>query len=358
MMLKLDESSIIYIACPANFATGGPELLHQLGAELRGLGFNVFMYYLGFDATCFKSPVHDNYIKYQLEFTTNIDDNLHNYLIIPEASFELAEKFSKINTIIWWLSVDNAYVVFDFINRIYNRCSLLNRIFCKVIKILSKVPILSEIYEIYPRYKVDHLFKLSINSERFSFWAQSFYAVDFLKDQGVNHSIYLSDYLREDFIKRIDRVDYSLKQNIVVYNPKKGIEFTKQIINFANKKIRFVPIVNMSVEEVYNLLACAKVYIDFGNHPGKDRIPREAAILGCCVITGLKGSAKFYEDVPIPEGYKFCDSSGQIPNVIEKISYVFDNYETCCNDFKYYKSCILNEEKVFSDKVRELFLGN
>lgn len=52
----------------------------------------------------------------------------------------------------------------------------------------------------------------------------------------------------------------------------------------------------------------SKVYIDFGNHPGKDRIPREAAISGCIVITGKRGAAAFAEDVCIPETYKFDES--------------------------------------------------
>jgi len=63
----------------------------------------------------------------------------------------------------------------------------------------------------------------------------------------------------------------------------------------------------MPREEVIKLLQKAKVYIDFDYHPRKDRLPREAAILGCCVITRKRGSAKFFEDVPIPDEYKFED---------------------------------------------------
>ena len=51
----------------------------------------------------------------------------------------------------------------------------------------------------------------------------------------------------------------------------------------------------MTPEQVVDLMSESKVYIDFGNHPGKDRIPREAVINGCCVITGVRGSARFKE---------------------------------------------------------------
>ena len=51
----------------------------------------------------------------------------------------------------------------------------------------------------------------------------------------------------------------------------------------------------------------SKVYIDFGNHLGKDRIPREVAS-GCCIITGKTGADKYKEDVYIGEKFKFDEA--------------------------------------------------
>jgi len=60
----------------------------------------------------------------------------------------------------------------------------------------------------------------------------------------------------------------------------------------------------ISPEEVTTLLHRAKIYIDFGPHPGMDRLPREAAIANCIVITNRSGAARYEEDVPIPSIYK------------------------------------------------------
>ena len=49
----------------------------------------------------------------------------------------------------------------------------------------------------------------------------------------------------------------------------------------------------------------AKIYIDFGPHPGMDRFPREAALAGCMIVTNTQGAAEYYADVPIPHKYKF-----------------------------------------------------
>ena len=60
----------------------------------------------------------------------------------------------------------------------------------------------------------------------------------------------------------------------------------------------------MSRAEVRKALCTVKVYADFGSHPGRDRMPREAALCGACVLTNRRGSANFAEDVPLPTLYK------------------------------------------------------
>jgi hypothetical protein len=107
---------------------------------------------------------------------------------------------------------------------------------------------------------------------------------------------------------------------------------------------------------VIKTLQKAKVYIDFGNHPGKDRIPREAAILGCCVITGKRGSAAFFEDVPIPDEYKFEDKEKNIPKIIDKIKDCLENYEKRYEDFDYYREVIKNEPQKFIEDLRKIFI--
>ena len=354
-MLKLDKDSIVYIACSANFATGGPELLHQLGAELRDLGFNIFMYYLRFDSAHLKSPVHDNYNKYDLPFVFEVKDIEKNLLLISETDMNKVYQFKNIQYIIWWLSVDNAYVALDLINSIYDCNSLIKRMFCKFIKGISLLPMLNVLYKLYSEYRISNIIYKTKESTRFKHFAQSFYAINHLNSIGVNNVEYLSDYLVDDFIKQTKEIDLSLKQNIVAYNPKKGLNFTKLIIDYSANSICFVPIVNMTIDQVKKLLLVAKVYIDFGNHPGKDRIPREAAMLGCCVFTGLEGSARFNEDVPISTLYKFPNEVSEVPNIVERIKYVFDNYELCCNDFEKYKSVILDEHKLFKQSVARIF---
>ncbi|HOL22470.1 MAG TPA: hypothetical protein PLQ41_06420, partial [bacterium] len=120
--------------------------------------------------------------------------------------------------------------------------------------------------------------------------------------------------------------------------------------------IKFVPLISMSRMQVIETLKKAKVYIDFGNHPGKDRIPREAAIMGCCVITGKRGSAAYFEDVPIPEKYKFEDKKENIPKIIERIRDCLENYNERYKDFDNYREIIRKEPEKFVEDMKKIFV--
>ena len=145
------------------------------------------------------------------------------------------------------------------------------------------------------------------------------------------------------------------RENIVLYNPKKGLNFTKKIIEKSPSWIKWVPLINMSNDEVYQNLISGKVYIDFGNHPGKDRFPREAAISGCCILTDRKGAAAYQKDVPILEKYKFNDNKKNIPNIVNQIEYCLNNYQEAIKDFDSYRDFIRQEKDIFKKDIIRLF---
>lgn len=350
-MLEVYSTTKIYIACPAAVATGGPELLHQLCANLRGaLGIAAYMYYYPPDVP---DPVHPNYRCYGVPFSRTMDDESQNILVVPEikSGMEILKTVKDIRKVVWFLSIDAYYISRlrrpdFFIQKLFNKCY--RAIFGRNLFNLSEIKI-DEHPVLLKRIQKDPLLKIAD-----AILAQSYYALEFLKTQGYE-PVYLSDYLNEDFLRAYHRVDLSKKENIVTYNPKKGFEFTSKLIK-KSPNIRFVPIVNMSREEVIKTLQKAKVYIDFGNHPGKDRLPREAAILGCCVITGRRGSAAYFEDVPISEEYKFDDREENIPAIIAKIKDCLHNFEEHYKNFDHYREVIRQEPQKFIEDMKKIFV--
>jgi hypothetical protein len=98
-----------------------------------------------------------------------------------------------------------------------------------------------------------------------------------------------------------------------------------------------------------------KVYIDFGTHPGRDKIPREAVINGCCIIVGRRGSARFYEDIPINKEYKFEIEGLDYTKVIKKIHECFKEYKKKIKDFEFYKKEVVKDEKKFEENIKDIF---
>ena len=110
MKIETYPDSVIYIAAPANAATGGPELLHQLAYHLRkDLGLNAYMYYIPNDHP---TPIHPEYIQYDNPFVREIKDDKRNVLIVPEVSnaISILKEYFRVRKCVWWLSVDNFYL--------------------------------------------------------------------------------------------------------------------------------------------------------------------------------------------------------------------------------------------------------
>jgi hypothetical protein len=183
---------------------------------------------------------------------------------------------------------------------------------------------------------------------------QSEYARLFLLAKGISPGkiVDLSDYLHPSFLEPFS---FSKRMNIVIYNPKKGYRITEKIIHF-NPDISFIKLENMTRKEEISLMRKAKVYIDFGNHPGKDRIPREAVSQGCCLITNTQGAAKNSKDIPIPNYLKFDISHLNLSKIRSTILDFFSNYNKEVLLFKDYRSEIFFEKEVFEEQVKKIFV--
>ena len=68
------------------------------------------------------------------------------------------------------------------------------------------------------------------------------------------------------------------------------------------------------------------IYIDFGEHPGKDRIPREAALRNLIVITNRNGAAVNNIDVPIDNMFKIDNNLSQLGKISKLLHDSIQNY--------------------------------
>jgi hypothetical protein len=242
------------------------------------------------------------------DVVSEIIDSPENLIIIPEIWPDVLDQFTNIQKSIWWLSVDNG---------------------------LGSDQKDFHLKLTQPEYLNVHHFY------------QSQYAYWFLLNHGAQYVYPLFDYINRDYITDITHEN---RDNVVLYNPKKGIEITKQLMD-ENPDIKFIPLINMNRDQLRELMLKSKLYIDFGNHPGKDKFPREAATCGCALITSFNGSARFFQDVTIDSKYKF-DSTDGVKELIEDI---FTNFDWHFNNFNLYRKMIGNEVEVFMNQIKNTY---
>ncbi len=318
---------MIYISCPSNHATGGTELLHQLCHAISRSGIRCILWY--FDAKSNIDPTPERFKQYRCNFT--IEKPLMqelDALIVPETLTDLLYEFDKGKKFIWWLSVD-----------FYERTFRTKRYFVR-------------------RYlNGAKFFRFEKDNNLITHIYQSEYARQYLIERQARNIAALSDYISESFNRREDEIFFYKREKVVLYNPKKGMETTKKLIEITkkiDKNIAFIALEGMTPMQMAELMLKASIYIDFGNHPGKDRMPREAAALGCVIITGTKGSAGNNIDVPIPKKYKFEIEGKGLNSAVDLIVEVSRKHEDFHPDFLEYRKIIAKEKMIFERQVKEL----
>lgn len=323
--MNLTENSKVYIMCHAHAYSGGTTLLHQLGARLMADGVDVYMYYWPLEAV---AKVHPGYQKYDLPYTNQLEDSPQNVLIVPETLCGFVPQSLKIQRVLWWLSVDNWWKITKEFLQYYEQ-----QAGAFVTEPLPNV--------------------WALNDSGLVHWVQSEYARRFLLINGVSAKRILpvGDYLDDVFLARNKVVAKEGRQDVVAFNPRKGLDFTRKLIDYA-PDIAWRPVQDMTPEQVEEFLHTAKVYVDFGNHPGKDRIPREAVMAGCCLITGKRGAAANEVDIPIEGDLKFEDTEENIPRIVAKIRELLANYEQEADRYAAYRQKIMQEPAAFRRQVR------
>lgn len=314
----------IYIICPPKKATGGPEALHQLGYILNTQGYNAKMLYTKYK----KNPIHPFYKNYNVPYVTRVNDSPENIIIIPESLTNLIAKYPLAEKKVWWLSLDFYEILMNSRERKKNW--------------LRKI--------IFPYKHTEYRFEAN---KTVTHWYQSQRTKEFLLTKKLDNDIaYLCDYVTELFFENLP--DSFQKEDIITYNPKKGLKKIQKYIKLL-PQYQWVPLTAMTREEIRDTLRKAKLHIDFGYFPGRDKIPREALVSRTCLLTGREGTAAFKEDLGIPERYKLHENEMEDEKIIPLINHLMNNYEAVSLEFYDFRTFVVNEKDNMIENVRKIF---
>ena len=295
----------ILCACPANCATGGPEAIHWLVSGLNKIeGVDARIWYWDVKSD---PPMPEEYKTYGCEYVTDLPAGYTDVIIYPEIWGNHALDHPECTNAIWWLGVDA-----------------------------------------YAAWNTDPGAFLA--DDRIIHIAQSAYAYDFLYLLGVKRLMKLTDTLNADFYEDYEEGE---RGDVVLYNPSKATPFMRELIAECQRQgIEFRPISGMTRAEVIDAMRHSKLYVDFGEFPGRERMPREAALCGCCLITSKIGSADYVED--FTHTYKYDSKPSHIWAIMHKIRYVLDNYDECRKYFDVFRHMLHRDTYSAKHQVEEV----
>ena len=169
-----------------------------------------------------------------------------------------------------------------------------------------------------------------------------------------NPIAYLCDYPTELFFEELPELGDLKKEDIITYNPKKGLD-TIESFKDDLSQYKWVPLTNMTREEIRTVLRKAKLHVDFGYFPGRDKIPREALVSGCCLLTGRDGTSAFNEDLGIPEKYKLHQKEQNPENIKRLIIELMNDYKTAFEEFLPFREFVMTEKNRMIEDARKIF---
>lgn len=299
----------IHVVCPHDEVTGSVESLHQFGRAAATIGYDARIAYGGDPLF---GAVASEFRSYGLRNDQDVADEADVLVLVAHTDVAAAEHLTRAGKLVWWLRLDEAAA--------------------EVNERALAVP------------DAIHL-------------AASEYARRFLAAHGVEATL-VGDYVPRQFIARAESLVPAMKLDTVLYNPDPTDLLTPQLIEASRGVLQWVPVAGLSKDEVAELMAYSKVYVDFGPHAGRTRLPREALAAGCVVVTGSRGAAGNDVDLPLPEGYRFDETDPEVSTpVLNRIALTVMDFAAERPSFVSVRAVVGSDEDAARSQVLSCLAG-
>jgi hypothetical protein len=306
-------------------------------STLRGLGQEAYLSPIPGTAHQDRVKEYDHYDAPERAFV----DATGHALVAPETYTTSLRAATRATRICWWLSIDYSPLFFAQRERIYRDSYTLNDRMLHI-----------------ARGGRGFAYRLAIRRKPWRdmlHLAQSHYAWNFLYDHlDVTPSL-VTDFTPTAELDELPRSPVAERGRRVTYNPKKG-GWVVDELRRRGAPYDFVPIQNMTRTEALRTLCESAVYMDPGNHPGKDRMPREAALAGAITLVSRSGSGANWQDVPIPWEHKIDMTGDVATNAAARLEAVFSDLAGHKARQARYDSFVRGEPERFRREVAAFFV--
>lgn len=320
---------------PRGVRTGGPEALHQLVDGLRRLGH---------DASLVPIPGTENaervseYAEYNAPEVSVAADGPHDAIVFPEIWLEPRQPRGSAKRFCWWLSIDNSKLFAA--DRMWATRRLTRPTHTAKSLIRAKYLEMGNRWLVRPRVR------------RMTHLAQSRYARDFLVERLDAKPTMLSDYILVTAPKRPRRPS---DHQTISFNATKGGVHVSRLRDFLPSTIEWIAIERMSHAEVQGVLERSDIYLDLGHQPGKDRLPREAALLGAVSVIAMAGAGANSFDWPLPRDHKVHVRGDIARNAAQVITNVLTDVPLHFERQASFRDGLTREKRTFERELRNVF---
>ncbi|MEN9315595.1 MAG: hypothetical protein RIS35_1988 [Pseudomonadota bacterium] len=321
----------IVILVPFAARTGGPEACYQLSDALLRQGFDAEVWPLapedqhalrramlsgarfvrdGLTLPVRENPIED-YRRYLSRPFPGRARDASTVFVLPEIFAWAVPLFAGTNVILWWLSVDNAF-------------------------------------EALARVNLNHL-----RQPRVRHACQSFYALRTVETLGFTPSM-LSDYT---VVPELEVPAPEGRPMKVCLNAGPKVIFNlgqlRSMLEKEDPAIEVVPLRDMPRQAIYRHFSSASLYVDLGQFPGKDRMVREALLLGANVLIARAGAGANPVDYALPEECRWA--LGSAGELVARLVRLLRDPGAVAERLAPERARLRDEKAVFEREIRAVF---
>lgn len=334
----------IIIFCPANIITGGVNSLHNLCASLNKNGFNAKMFYVDRNEKIVENPLIKSY---NVEEYNGVLDTESQIIIVPETMTYRLSEFKNAIKVVYWLSLK-----YYFKNPVW-KSPFDIKLLRKLISCSSYYGYSKSFFETFKRTLNEYAKgKLNIWSNDFIHLSNSFHVAEYCKSKGAQNTFVIQNPVRDEIYKK--EIIPGKRKNIILvgYRTSKFLIF---LLKIYLRKYNIIRLKNIPYNELVDLMTESKLFIELGVNPGRDRMPREAGLLGCAVIVGKRDSYTNRQDYNIENQYIVPARFMNFLKIMKLSKEITSNYDFHITKFKNYKEQLINEKQNFDKNVTSVF---
>ncbi len=333
----------IIVMCPGNVISGGVNSLLNLCGSLNKNGFSAKIYFYDIDNDIINSHIVQSYNVEQYRGELDLENNI---VVAPETQTTRIKNLKKATKVVYWLGLlyyyKNPEWKFPFNYKIMR----------KLIACHSYAGYSNGAFELAKRRLNEYAkSKINIWTADYIHLSNSYFVTEYCKNKGAKHAYTIQNPVHDEFYDK----DINPKREKYILLGQRSSHLFMWLLRIVFKDYKIFKLKRMSHAEVMKYLSKSTVFVELGINHGRDRLPREAALLGNVVFMNRRGSSSNKADYNLDKYYILKNNILNYFQIIKKIKNTLDNYQTHFEKQSEFRQQLIKEKNDFNNNVKKVF---